>query len=76
MLAAIIDKNSEKVILCLDHGFEYNSEVEKGEHLLHLLVKHNLYNIILRILKDSKKTINVNIPNLNKDTPIVLFLFI
>jgi hypothetical protein len=68
---SIINKNIDYIIKVLKHNFPINDIIlddKTGDYFIHLIIKYNIFNVI----KKCEKTINVNLENKNKETPLFL----
>ena len=67
----IINKNCDFVIKALKHNFPINNTIldeKTGDYFIHLIIKNNIFNVI----KKYDNTIDINIENKQKETPLFL----
>ncbi len=68
---SIKNKNIDYIIKALKHNFPINEIIlddKTGDYFIHLIIKYNIFNVI----KKYEKTINVNLENKKKETPLFL----
>ena len=68
---SIKNKNIDYIIKALKHNFPINEIIlddKTGDYFIHLIIKYNIFNVI----KKYEKTINVNLENKKKETPLLL----
>lgn len=68
---SIKNKNIDYVTKVLKHNFPINDNIidsKTGDYFIHLIIKYNIFNVI----KKCENSINVNLENKQKETPLFL----
>lgn len=71
LIESIKNKNINYIINVLKHNFPINDIVlddKTGDYFIHLIIKYNIFNVI----KKYENSINVNLENKQKETPLFL----